>query len=126
MLVMGEHINTTVDSANMLRIMPDCGGFADWQKLNLYSERLLSVVGANVAHNRYVRDRGQTKLENSSDSGFKPSLLTGDLLNCHVLAQDLDISILAVEATIRDYSVLAERGDGNNVSGLNRLKRDVD
>ena len=109
---MGEHINTTADSANMSRIVPVCGDFADSQKLNLYSERLLSVVDANVARHRYVRYRRQSKPENSSAGSFKPTLLTGDLLNCHVLAQDLDIAILSVEATIRDYSVLAGWGDG--------------
>ena len=123
---MGEHINTTADSANMSRIMPVCGGFADSQKLNLYSERLLSVVDANVAHHRYVRYRRLSKSENSAAGSFKPSLLIEDLLNCHVLAQDLNISILSVEATIRDHGVLTEWGDGNVVSGWSRLKRDVD
>lgn len=101
-----------------------CEGLALSEKLNLPSERLLSVVGAGAAGSWFLGHRGSTMLENEFDVGFKLSLLLKDLLICQSLAQDLDISMPTVEAAIRDYTNLVEQGDGDNdISGLIRLKR---
>jgi len=97
------------------------------EKLNLPSQRLLSVVGAGAAGSWFLAHRGQTMLENSFDVGFKLSLLLKDLLICRTLAQELDISMPTVEAAIKDYRVLVELGDGDHdISGLIRLKRGLD
>lgn len=104
-----------------------CEALALSEKLNLPSERLLSVVGAGAAGSWFLGHRGKTMLENEFDVGFKLSLLLKDLLICQTLAQDLNISLPTVEAAIRDYTKLVEQGDGDNdISGLIRLKRKAD
>ena len=104
-----------------------CEALALSEKLNLPSERLLSVIGAGAAGSWFLGHRGKTMLENEFDVGFKLSLLLKDLLICQTLAQDLNISLPTVEAAIRDYTKLVEQGDGDNdISGLIRLKRKAD
>jgi 3-hydroxyisobutyrate dehydrogenase len=104
-----------------------CEALALSEKLNLPSERLLSVVGAGAAGSWFLGHRGQTMLEDRFDVGFKLSLLLKDLLICQTLAQELDISIPTVEAAINDYRKLVELGDGDHdISGLIRLKRGQD
>lgn len=102
-----------------------CEALALGEKLNLPSERLLSVVGAGAAGSWFLAHRGETMLENEFDVGFKLSLLLKDLLICKSLAQDLDISLPTTEAAIADYRELVALGDGDHdISGLIRLKRD--
>jgi len=104
-----------------------CEALALSEKLNLPSERLLSIVSAGAAGSWFLEHRGQSMLENSFDVGFKLSLLLKDLLICQDLAQELDISLPTVEAAIKDYRVLVELGDGDHdISGLIRLKRSAD
>ena len=104
-----------------------CEALALGEKLNLPSERLLSVVGAGAAGSWFLGHRGQSMLENRFDVGFKLSLLLKDLLICQTLAQELDISLPTVEAAIKDYSALVDLGDGSHdISGLIRLKRGAD
>jgi len=104
-----------------------CEALALGEKLNLPSERLLSVVGAGAAGSWFLGHRGQSMLENRFDVGFKLSLLLKDLLICQVLAQELDISLPTVEAAIKDYSAMVDLGDGSHdISGLIRLKRGAD
>jgi 3-hydroxyisobutyrate dehydrogenase len=104
-----------------------CEALALSEKLNLPSERLLSVVGAGAAGSWFLGHRGQTMLEDRFDVGFKLSLLLKDLLICQTLAQELDISIPTVDAAINDYRKLVELGDGDHdISGLIRLKRGQD
>lgn len=101
-----------------------CEALALAEKLNLPSQRLLSVVNAGAAGSWFLQHRGQTMLDNEFDVGFKLSLLLKDLLICRELAQDLDISLPTVETAIGDYSKLVELGDGDHdISGLIRLKR---
>lgn len=104
-----------------------CEALALSEKLNLPSERLLSVVGAGAAGSWFLGHRGQTMLEDRFDVGFKLSLLLKDLLICQTLAQELDIFIPTVEAAIKDYQKLVQLGDGDHdISGLIRLKRGQD
>jgi 3-hydroxyisobutyrate dehydrogenase len=101
-----------------------CEALALGEKLNLPSERLLSVVGAGAAGSWFLDHRGETMLANEFDVGFKLSLLLKDLLICRTLAQELDISLPIVETAIADYRELVQLGDGDNdISGLIRLKR---
>ena len=103
-----------------------CEGLALAEKLNLPSERLLSIVSTGAAGSWFLEHRGKSMLENSFDVGFKLSLLLKDLLICRELAQELDISMPTVEASIEDYRRLVEMGDGDHdISGLIRLKRGV-
>jgi 3-hydroxyisobutyrate dehydrogenase len=101
-----------------------CEAIALAEKLNLPSERLLSVVGAGAAGSWFLDHRGKSMLKNEFDVGFKLSLLLKDLLICQTLARDLDISLPTVEAAITDYRELVKLGDGDHdISGLIRLKR---
>jgi len=104
-----------------------CEALALGEKLNLPSERLITIVSAGAAGSWFLDHRGRTMMDNSFDVGFKLSLLLKDLLICQSLAQDLNISLPTVEAAIRDYRKLVELGDGDNdISGLIRLKRGLD
>jgi len=104
-----------------------CEALALGEKLNLPSERLISIVSAGAAGSWFLDHRGRTMLDDSFDVGFKLSLLLKDLLICQSLAQDLNISLPTVEAAIRDYRKLVELGDGDHdISGLIRLKRGLD
>ncbi|MGD9264237.1 MAG: NAD(P)-dependent oxidoreductase [Lysobacterales bacterium] len=101
-----------------------CEALALAEKLNLPSERLLSVLGAGAAGSWFLQHRGQSMLEDEFDVGFKLSLLLKDLRICKSLARELDIPVPTVEAAIRDYAALVEMGDGDHdISGLIRLKR---
>ena len=104
-----------------------CEALALGEKLNLPSERLLSIVSAGAAGSWFLEHRGETMLKDSFDVGFKLSLLLKDLLICHDLARELDISMPTTEAAIKDYRKLVALGDGDHdISGLIRLKRGID
>ena len=114
-----------------------CEALALSEKLNLPSERLLSVLTAGAADSWFLRHRGQSMLENRFDIGFKLSLLENrfdigfklslllkDLKIVRLLARDLNINLSTVDAAIGDYEKLVTAGDGNNdISGLIRRKR---
>jgi len=101
-----------------------CEALALSEKLNLPSERLLSVLTAGAADSWFLRHRGQSMLENRFDIGFKLSLLLKDLKIVRLLARDLNINLSTVDAAIGDYEKLVTAGDGNNdISGLIRRKR---
>ena len=109
-----------------MRIKPALEVFAVSEKLNLPSERLLSVVGSGVADSWFFGHRSQAMWENSTDIGFKLSLLPRDLPSSQGLAQDLDTYMPTVEDAISAYSVSVELDDGDDdISGLNRLKRGI-
>ena len=104
-----------------------CEALALGEKLNLPSERLLSIVRAGAAGSWFLEHRGETMLEDSFDVGFKLSLLLKDLLICQELARELNISMPTTEAAIKDYRELVALGDGDHdISGLIRLKRGID
>ena len=104
-----------------------CEALALGEKLNLPSERLLSIVRAGAAGSWFLEHRGETMLEDSFDVGFKLSLLLKDLLICQDLARELNISMPTTEAAIKDYRELVALGDGDHdISGLIRLKRGID
>jgi 3-hydroxyisobutyrate dehydrogenase len=104
-----------------------CEALALGEKLNLPSERLLSIVRAGAAGSWFLEHRGDTMLEDSFDVGFKLSLLLKDLLICQDLARELNISMPTTEAAIKDYRDLVALGDGDHdISGLIRLKRGID
>ncbi|MDH4018407.1 MAG: NAD(P)-dependent oxidoreductase [Xanthomonadales bacterium] len=104
-----------------------CEALAFGEKLNLPSERLLSIVSAGAAGSWFLEHRGETMLKDSFDVGFKLSLLLKDLLICQDLARELNITMPTTEAAIRDYRELVALGDGDHdISGLIRLKRGID
>ena len=101
-----------------------CEALALSEKLNLPSERLLTVLGAGAAGSWFLDHRGQSMLKNQFEKGFKLELLLKDLKIIRVLARDLDISMTTVENAINEFECLVEAGDGNNdISGLIKLKR---
>ena len=101
-----------------------CEALALSEKLNLPSERLLSVLTAGAADSWFLRHRGQSMLENRFETGFKLSLLLKDLKIIQSLARNLNINLNTVDAAIDDYEKLVTAGDGNNdISGLIRRKR---
>jgi len=102
-----------------------CEGLALAEKLNLPSQRLLSVLVAGAAGSWFLEHRGQTMLENRFQPGFKSALLLKDLRICESLARELDIQMPMVELTRRDYERLVEKGAGEqDTSALIELKRE--
>jgi 3-hydroxyisobutyrate dehydrogenase len=94
------------------------------EKLNLPSERLLTVLGAGAARSWFLEHRGHSMLQDRFEKGFKLELLLKDLKIIRALARDLDINMVTVESAINDYQQLVEAGDGaNDISGLIKLKR---
>lgn len=103
-----------------------CEALALAEKLNLPSERLLSVLGAGAADSWFLRHRGESMLQSRFDTGFKPALLLKDLRIVQQLARELDVLMPMVEAAIADYAELLGGGNqDNDISGLIRLKRDL-
>ncbi len=101
-----------------------CEALAFSEKLNLLSQRLLSVVSGIAADSWFLDHRGQSMLEKYFDGGFKLSLLLKYLNICKTLAQDLNISMPTVKASAGDYRALVELGDGDyDRFRLVRLKR---
>jgi 3-hydroxyisobutyrate dehydrogenase len=101
-----------------------CEALALSEKLNLPSERLLSVLGAGAAGSWFLEHRGPSMLQNQFEKGFKLALLLKDLKIIRELARDLDISMTTVENAISEFERLVETGDGDNdISGLIKLKR---
>ena len=101
-----------------------CEALALSEKLNLPSERLLSVLGSGAADGWFLRHRGLSMLENQFEKGFKQSLLLKDLRIVQSLARELNISLPVVESAIEDYQQLVAVGEGDNdISGLIRHKR---
>lgn len=103
-----------------------CEALALAEKLNLPSQRLLSVLGAGAADSWFLQHRGETMLQNRFDTGFKPALLLKDLRIVQQLARELDVLLPTVEAAIADYAELLDGGNrDNDISGLIRLKREL-
>ena len=101
-----------------------CEALALSEKLNLPSERLLSVLCGGAADSWFLRQRGQSMLEDRFETGFKLSLLLKDLKIIRTLARELNIEMHTVDAAIGDYEALVTAGDGNNdISGLIKRKR---
>jgi len=101
-----------------------CEALALAEKLNLPSQRLLSVLGAGAAGSWFLQHRGQSMLEDRFEKGFKLALLLKDLKIVRSMARELNIPMVGVNSAIRDFEWLVEAGDGNNdISGLIKLKR---
>ncbi len=101
-----------------------CEALAFGEKLNLPSERLLSVLGAGAAGSWFLEHRGKTMLEDQFQPGFKCALLLKDLLICDALAQELDINLPMTELAIAEYRELVSNGGGeDDTSALISLKR---
>lgn len=101
-----------------------CEALALSEKLNLPSERLLSVLCGGAADSWFLRHRGQSMLESRFETGFKLSLLLKDLKIIRALARELNIEMCTVETAIGDYEELVAAGDGDNdISGLIKRKR---
>jgi len=116
--------------ANMLRIRPISETvsirFTLLEKLNRSTMRLLPVVSPYVVDSRFPEERDSTICETGSDFGSKLVSLAREIQISETLAQDLDIPVPTVESGIRVCCVSAEPGAGGDISGLVRLKRDVD
>lgn len=104
-----------------------CEALALAEKLNLPSERLLTVLGAGAAGSWFLEHRGRSMLENRFEKGFKQALLLKDLKIIRSLARELNLSMDMVESAINDFQELVDAGEGDNdISGLIRLKRLAD
>lgn len=101
-----------------------CEALALSEKLNLPSERLLSVLTAGAADSWFLRLRGKTMLEDNFNPGFKQALLLKDLKIVQKMARELNITMRTVDLAIEDYTALVAEGEGDNdTSGLIKAKR---
>lgn len=101
-----------------------CEALAMAEKLELPSEKLLSVLTAGAANAWFLEKRGATMLRDEFGSGFKLGLLLKDLNIVASMGRDLGLSQSTVQQSIADYTSLVAQGRGDEeISALIRKKR---
>ncbi|MEO8670820.1 MAG: NAD(P)-dependent oxidoreductase [Tahibacter sp.] len=101
-----------------------CEGLALGEALGLDASALLPTLGAGAAANWFLDKRGETMLRSEFSVGFKLGLLHKDLLIVQQLAQAAGINHPVIDASLRDYAELMQRGHtDDDISALIRLKR---
>ena len=101
-----------------------CEALAMAEKLELPSEKLLSVLTAGAANAWFLEKRGATMLKDEFASGFKLGLLLKDLNIVASMGRDLGLTQTTVQQSIADYTSLVAQGRGDEeISALIRKKR---
>jgi hypothetical protein len=110
MVMMGEQNSSTVESANLLRILPIDDGFFNLQKLNPCSQRLLNVVGSGT-DNKLISGRRKTMFENNFCKPINFFRERGHSMFGLALAQVLDITLATAETLCGDHRAWIELGN---------------
>ena len=101
-----------------------CEALALAEKLELPSEKLLSVLTGGAANSWFLEKRGETMLKDEFANGFKLGLLLKDLNIVASMGRDLGLSQTVVQQSISDYTTLVAQGRGDEeISALIRKKR---
>lgn len=101
-----------------------CEALAMAEKLELPSEKLLSVLTAGAANAWFLEKRGATMLKDEFANGFKLGLLLKDLNIVASMGRDLGLTQTTVQQSISDYTSLVAQGRGDEeISALIRKKR---
>ncbi len=101
-----------------------CEALALAEKLELPSDKLLSVLTGGAANSWFLEKRGETMLKDEFANGFKLGLLLKDLNIVAIMGRDLGLTQTVVQQSIKDYTTLVAQGRGDEeISALIRKKR---
>ncbi len=101
-----------------------CEALALAEKLDLPTDKLLSVLTGGAANSWFLEKRGETMLKDEFASGFKLGLLLKDLNIVASMGRGLGLSQTVVQQSISDYTTLVAQGRGDEeISALIRKKR---
>ena len=101
-----------------------CEALALAEKLELPTEKLLSVLTGGAANSWFLEKRGATMLQDEFANGFKLGLLLKDLNIVARMGRDLGLTQTTVQQSISDYTTLVAQGRGDEeISALIRKKR---
>ena len=101
-----------------------CEALALAEKLELPSEKLLSVLTGGAANSWFLEKRGETMLKDEFANGFKLGLLLKDLNIVASMGRTLGLPQTVVQQSISDYTTLVAQGRGDEeISALIRKKR---
>lgn len=101
-----------------------CEALALAEKLELPTDKLLSVLTGGAANSWFLEKRGETMLKDEFASGFKLGLLLKDLNIVASMGRGLGLSQTVVQQSISDYTTLVAQGRGDEeISALIRKKR---
>ena len=101
-----------------------CEALALAEKLELPSDKLLSVLTGGAANSWFLEKRGETMLKDEFANGFKLALLLKDLNIAASMGRDLGLTQTVVQQSISDYTTLVAQGRGDEeISALIRKKR---
>lgn len=101
-----------------------CEALALAEKLDLPSDKLLSVLTGGAANSWFLEKRGETMLKDEFANGFKLGLLLKDLNIVASMGRGLGLSQTVVQQSISDYTTLVAQGRGDEeISALIRKKR---
>jgi 3-hydroxyisobutyrate dehydrogenase len=103
-----------------------CEALAMAEKLQLPSDKLLSVLTGGAANSWFLEKRGETMLRDEFQSGFKLGLLLKDLNIVASIGKDFGLRQTVVQQSIADYSALVAQGHSDEeISALIRKKRGI-
>ena len=101
-----------------------CEALAMAEKLDLPTDKLLSVLTGGAANSWFLEKRGETMLKDEFANGFKLGLLLKDLNIVARMGRDLGLTQTTVQQSISDYTTLVAQGRGDEeISALIRKKR---
>ncbi len=101
-----------------------CEALALAEKLELPSDKLLSVLTGGAANSWFLEKRGETMLKDEFANGFKLGLLLKDLNIAASMGRGLGLTQTVVQQSISDYTTLVAQGRGDEeISALIRKKR---
>jgi 3-hydroxyisobutyrate dehydrogenase len=101
-----------------------CEALAMAEKLELPTDKLLTVLTGGAANSWFLEKRGETMLRDEFQSGFKLGLLLKDLNIVAGIGKDLGLRQSVVQQSIADYTTLVAQGRSDEeISALIRQKR---
>lgn len=117
-----------VMAAGINQAVTEALAFADAMSLDM--ESVIDVITAGAAGNWFLKNRGNSLVNNDYDAGFKLELHHKDLKICQGMALDMsqgnEIRLPLVEMTLIHYKRLIEAGmGGKDISALYSLKQNM-
>jgi 3-hydroxyisobutyrate dehydrogenase len=101
-----------------------CEALALAERLELPSDKLMSVLTGGAANSWFLEKRGETMLKDEFQSGFKLGLLLKDLNIVAGIGHEFGLRQTVVQQSIADYTALVEQGRSDEeISALIRKKR---
>ncbi len=117
-----------VMAAGINQAVTEALAFANAMSLDM--ETVIEVIKSGAAGNWFLKNRGNTLINNEYEAGFKLELHHKDLKICQDMALDLskstEVRLPLVEMTLNHYKRLMEAGMGEkDISALYSLKQNM-